>query len=104
MCKLIVKEHKNNFCKLLQSEGKFISILVFFFNFFLDTVIIRLLLTPMYVKSRQASVKTSNHHEVTSALYEKIRRATLKGDDLTGENVFCKVWLNVYNIQSLLHH
>lgn len=47
------------------------------------TVIIRLLLTPMYVKSRQASVKTSNHHEVTSALYEKIRRATLKGDDLT---------------------
>lgn len=57
----------------------------------------------MYVKSRQASVKTSNHHEVTSALYEKIRRATLKGDDLTGENVFCKVWLNVYNIQSLLH-
>lgn len=54
----------------------------------------------MYVKSRQASVKTSNHHEVTSALYEKIRRATLKGDDLTGENVFCKV----YNIQSLLHH
>lgn len=77
--------------------------MVFFF-FFLDTVIIRLLLTPMYVKSRQASVKTSNHHEVTSALYEKIRRATLKGDDLTGENVFCKVWMNVYNIQSLLHH
>lgn len=26
----IVREHKNNFCKLLQREGKFISILVFF--------------------------------------------------------------------------
>lgn len=45
----------------------------------------------MYVKGRQASIKTLNHHEVTSALYEKIRRATLRGDDLTGENVFCKV-------------
>lgn len=58
----------------------------------------------MYVKGRQASIKTLNHHEVTSALFEKIRRATLRGDDLTGENVFCKVWLNIYNIQSLLHH
>lgn len=56
----------------------------------------------MYVKSRQASVKTSNHHEVTSALYEKIRRATLKGDDLTGENVFCKVGLNIYNITEFI--
>lgn len=62
-----------------------------FFPFFSDTVIIRLLLTPMYVKGRQASIKTLNHHEVTSALFEKIRRATLRGDDLTGENVFCKV-------------
>lgn len=49
------------------------------------TVIIRLLLTPMYVKGRQASIKTLNHHEVTSALYEKIRRATLRGDDLTAK-------------------
>lgn len=46
------------------------------------TIILRLLLTPVYVKSRQASIKTLNHSEVTNALLEKVRRATLRGDDL----------------------
>ena len=49
-----------------------------------DTVLLRLILFPIYVMSRRAMTKFMNHQENTTTMTEKIRRAQLRGDNLLG--------------------
>nr|XP_022336377.1 mitochondrial inner membrane protein OXA1L-like [Crassostrea virginica] len=46
------------------------------------TVLLRLILFPIYVMSRRAMTKFMNHQENTTTMTEKIRRAQLRGDNL----------------------